>query len=269
MKNEEKLRELVRDAYATIAQSPSCGCGCNCSTDIAESLGYSNDDLAVIPDGANLGLSCGNPVALSSLSEGETVLDLGSGGGLDVFIAATKVGSTGFAIGVDMTYEMISKARANAREFSARTGLANFEFRLGEIEALPVADSSVDIIISNCVLNLSTQKDRVWREIARVLKPTGRICVSDIVLLKPLPDFLKNDINALSACVSGAVSVESTLQMARNAGIANIAVQLRNDYMAALDNTHADAPTHVNFAKDAAINLSEYVSSAVFTGQRT
>ncbi len=268
MKNEQTLRELVRTAYATLAKSSSCGCGCTSSGDLAKTLGYSDDDLACLPDGANMGLSCGNPIALSSLVHGETVLDLGSGGGFDVFIAAMKVGKDGFVIGVDMTSEMILKARTNARDFSTKTELHNFEFRLGEIEALPVADSSIDVVISNCVLNLSSQKERVWQEIYRVLKPTGRICISDIVLLNPLPEFLMNSASALSACISGATTIENTLLMARNAGMSNIEVKLQNDYRAVLDSFEdSDNPNNTN--ENMPIKISEYVRSAVFFGHKS
>ena len=174
-----------------------------------------------MPPAINLpvGLSCGNPTAIASLKEGDVVLDLGSGGGFDVFIAAQKVGATGRSIGVDMTPAMIQKARKNAVKFTKRSGLDNVEFRLGEIEHLPVADASVDVIISNCVINLSPEKDQVWKEVSRVLKPGGRACISDVALLRPLPHNLRNSIEALVGCVAGAALLEDTHKMVQAAGL--------------------------------------------------
>jgi ubiquinone/menaquinone biosynthesis C-methylase UbiE len=186
---------------------------------LAQALGYKAEELRTLPEGANMGLSCGNPVALASLREGEVVLDLGSGGGFDVFIAGPKVGAQGRAIGVDMTPEMLSKARANIFAYRQRTGLDNVEFRLGEIVHLPVADASVDAVISNCVINLSADKAQVWREIARVLKPGGRASVSDIALLKPLPEAARASVQALVGCVAGAVLIDETKKMVRTAGL--------------------------------------------------
>ncbi len=209
---------MVRKGYAAIAtsepssRSHSCGCGGAKITpqDLAEKIGYSAGDLAALPEGANLGLSCGNPAALAALKPGEVVLDLGSGGGFDVFIAGRKVGATGRAIGVDMTPEMLAKARRNTAGYRQQTGLDNVEFRLGEIEHLPVADNSVDAIISNCVINLSPDKPQVWREMARVLKPGGRVAVSDLALLQPLPPAVREMVEAVIGCVAGAVLVDET-----------------------------------------------------------
>ena len=176
--DKETVRQTVREGYGKIAVSDNACCGsgvscCGSSPEAAAALvkhiGYSGDDLAVLPEGANMGLSCGNPTAIAALQSGEVVLDLGAGGGFDVFIAGRKVGAGGRAIGVDMTAEMLGKARRNAVEYRTRTGFANVEFRLGEIEHLPVADASIDVVISNCVLNLSPDKPQVWREMARVL----------------------------------------------------------------------------------------------------
>ncbi len=227
-------REVVREGYGRIASGGGggggggcCGsgascCGSNQPEALAQKLGYSENELAALPEGANLGLSCGNPAAVAALSPGEVVLDLGSGGGFDVFVCAQKVGPEGRAIGVDMTPEMISRARRNAAAFAERTGLANVEFRLGEIEHLPVADASVDAIISNCVINLSPEKPQVWREMARVLRPGGRVAVSDLALLKPLPEALRESVQALVGCVAGAVLVEETGRMAREAGLVDV-----------------------------------------------
>src|SRR5664279_4472605 len=191
----EAVRAAVRSGYGQIAQKEtSCCSGVSCcgsdaedSTKLASYVGYSSEELAALPEGANMGLSCGNPNALASLKPGEVVLDLGSGGGFDVFIAARTIGARGRAIGVDMTPEMLAKARKNIAAYRERSGLDNVEFRLGEIEHLPLADKSVDVVISNCVINLSPDKGQVWREIARVLKPGGRVAVSDLALFKPLP----------------------------------------------------------------------------------
>lgn len=226
MDKDEKIHNYVRDAYAQIAankkssccsSSNSC-CGTGNPEKLAIDLGYTEAELSSLPEGTNMGLSCGNPTAIASLRQGETVLDLGSGGGLDVFIAAEKVGQAGKSIGVDMTYEMLMKARNNAKEFTKRTGLNNVEFRLGEIEYLPVADNSVNAVISNCVINLSPNKPQVWKEIFRVLKPGGRAAVSDLALLKPLPENIAESVSALVGCVAGAVLIEETEKMIKEAG---------------------------------------------------
>jgi AhpD family alkylhydroperoxidase len=238
----EAVRAAVREGYGKIAQksrghasgASCCGSGPEDSAQLARHIGYSAEELVALPDGANMGLSCGNPTALASLKPGEVVLDLGSGGGFDVFMAARKVGATGRAIGVDMTPEMLAKARKNIGTYRERSGLENVEFRLGEIERLPVADNSVDVVISNCVINLSPDKPQVWREIARVLKPGGRVAVSDLALFKPLPGEVKEMIEALVGCVAGAVLVEETERMARDAGLTDIRLNAKKDYLEAM-----------------------------------
>jgi arsenite methyltransferase len=238
------LRELVRDGYKKIAQETSAGCcgaGVSCSGSspqeaekLARELGYSVEELKALPEGANMGLSCGNPAALAALKPGEVVVDLGSGGGFDIFIAGRKVGATGRAIGVDMTAEMLAKARRNTAAYREQTGLDNVEFRLGEIEHLPIADNTADVIISNCVINLSPDKAQVWREIARVLKPGGRVAVSDIALLKPLPADVLKMVEAMIGCVAGAELVSETERMARAAGLTDIALTRKPGYIEAL-----------------------------------
>jgi len=235
----EAVRTAVREGYGKIAGSGGSCCGSRPSScgstkgseRLARQVGYSAEELAALPEGANMGLSCGNPNALASLQPGEVVLDLGSGGGFDVFIAGKKVGSTGRAIGVDMTAEMLAKARRNAATYRQATGLDNVEFRLGEIEHLPVADASVDAIISNCVINLSPDKPQVWREIARVLKPGGRVAVSDLALLKPLPPGILKMVEALIGCVAGAVLLSETERMAKEAGLSDIVLNPKSGYI--------------------------------------
>jgi arsenite methyltransferase len=261
---QEKVRQTVREGYGQIAaQGQSC-CGssaCSSSDKLAETIGYSAEELAALPEGANMGLSCGNPTALASLKPGEVVLDLGSGGGFDVFIAGRKVGPTGRAIGVDMTPEMLAKARRNIDSYRAQIGLDNAEFRLGEIEHLPVADASVDVIISNCVINLSPDKPQVWREIARVLKPGGRVAVSDLALTRPLPPAVVKTVEALVGCIAGAVLVEETERMAREAGLVDIQLNPRPAYIAAMSDWNDPLYTKIieHLPKDT--KPGEYVTS--------
>ena len=219
---EEEIKKVVRGRYAEIAKQSSFCCqpvtSCCGSTDLAQDIsrkiGYTEGEIKAVPDGANLGLGCGNPVALASLREGKTVLDLGAGAGFDCFLAADKVGKNGRVIGVDMTPEMLEKARENVK----KGDYGNVKFRLGEIENLPVADNSVDVVISNCVINLAPDKRRVFREAFRVLKPGGRLMVSDIVLLKELPDFIKNSITAYTGCVAGAIQRDEYIGAIEAAG---------------------------------------------------
>ena len=227
-KEQEKVREAVRNAYGRLAGSGESafqmlGAGsCCCRPEsVSAGLGYSKEDLECAPAGANMGLGCGNPTALASIRAGETVVDLGSGGGFDCFLAAKAVGSAGRVIGVDMTPEMVSKSRRIARD----EGVDNVEFRLGEIEHLPVADNSADIILSNCVINLSPDKSSVFKEAFRVLKPGGRLAISDILALSPVPEEVKEDLNLVSACIGGAATVEETKAMLMTAGFVNIRIK--------------------------------------------
>ncbi len=225
---QKEIKKVVREGYAKIAKQSSSCCApvnsCCGSTDlvqnISKSIGYTEEELKAVPEGANLGLGCGNPTALASLREGEVVLDLGSGGGIDCFLAASKVGENGRVIGVDMTPEMLEKARENA----SKGKYTNVEFRLGEIENLPVADNSVDIVISNCVINLAPDKRRVFAEAFRVLKPGGRLMISDMVLLKELPDFIKKSIEAYIGCLSGAMMRDEYIGTIKTAGFQEVSI---------------------------------------------
>jgi len=224
----EDVRKAVREGYAKVVKqagscctpAPSCCGSSDLAQDISKKIGYTEAELKAAPEGANLGLGCGNPVALASLKQGETVLDLGAGAGFDCFLAAGRVGDSGKVIGVDMTPEMIEKARENAR----KGNYSNVEFRLGEIEHLPAADNSVDAVISNCVINLSPDKKGVFAEAFRVLKPGGRMMISDIVLLKELPAFIKNSIEAYIGCVAGAMLKDEYLKAVSEAGFQDIKI---------------------------------------------
>ena len=251
-KEKEKIRSTVRERYGKIAeaakivsgigQAPSC-CGqpetaipatsaasCCGETQAASEqmnalMGYSKEDIQSVIAGANMGLGCGNPVALASLKPGETVVDLGSGGGFDCFLAAKQVGETGRVIGVDMTPDMLSRARMNAEKM----GTKNVEFRLGEIEHLPVADNSTDIIMSNCVINLSPDKMKVYREAFRILKPGGRLAISDVVATAPLPEEIRKNLELLAACIGGAATIDDTEEMLHKAGFQNIKIAPKDD----------------------------------------
>ena len=230
MLNPEQTREVVREKYGEMARTGSSCCGggsCGSIMTLSE-IGYSPEQAAAIPEGSNLGLGCGNPLAFAAVKPGETVLDLGSGAGIDAFLAAREVGETGFVIGVDMTHDMLQRARANA----AKVGAKNVEFRLGEIEHLPVADASVDVIISNCVINLSPHKDQVFREALRVLKPGGRMLISDLVWLKPVSDEIRTSVEALVGCVAGASLKDEFLELIRGAGFRDVEVVSQDAYNA-------------------------------------
>ncbi|MBI5063222.1 MAG: arsenite methyltransferase [Desulfatitalea sp.] len=230
----EAVRQAVRSRYGQIATSPGCGCGPSPSSccgggaaitpsQIAQLLGYSSQDFSGLPAGANLGLGCGNPKAIAALKPGETVLDLGSGGGFDCFLAAREVGPTGRVI-------VVSKARANA----AQAGAHNVEFRLGEIEHLPVADASVDVILSNCVINLSPDKPQVYRDAFRVLKPGGRLAISDMVAIAPLPEEMRKEIALLTACVAGAETIDGLKRILAQIGFTQIHIQLKDEIRQAI-----------------------------------
>jgi SAM-dependent methyltransferase len=274
----DSVRKLVREGYASIAKDTSAGCcspGVSCcgsapqdADKLARELGYTVEELKALPDGANMGLSCGNPAALAALKPGETVLDLGSGGGFDVFIGGRKVGATGRAIGVDMTPEMLAKARGNLAHYRRETGLDNVEFRLGEIEHLPVADNSVDVIISNCVINLSPDKAQVWREIARVLKPGGRVAVSDMALLKPLPPEVLKMVEALVGCVAGAALVADTEAFARATGLDEVAVRVKPEYVSAMVSFEDPLYQKIVAALPAGASPDDYIASVEITARK-
>jgi arsenite methyltransferase len=222
---EEEERRKVREGYARIAQKQGSCCGCGTSYEASKKMGYSEEDLEAVPEGANMNLGCGNPVALASLKEGEIVIDLGSGGGFDCFLAAKKVGDKGKVIGVDMTPEMVDKARENAKKGK----YTNVEFRLGEIENLPVADNTADVIISNCVINLTPNKKKVFKEAFRVLKSGGRLMISDLVLLKELPDEVKKAMDSTS-CVAGAIMKDKYVEAIETVGFEDVTTTEEKGY---------------------------------------
>ena len=263
--NLEETREFIRKNYESVALkgSEGCGCGCSCNTqqeegnpldlkELSLSLGYSESELLDIPNDANMGLGCGNPIAIAALKEGEIVLDLGSGGGFDCFLARRQVGESGFVIGVDMTPEMIRLSRENAE----KSGYSNIEFRLGEIEHLPVADASVDVIISNCVINLSLEKEQVFKDAFRVLKHGGRLSITDIVATAELPENIKQDLSMMAGCISGAENTDKLKKMLENAGFSNIKM-LPKDNSKQILNTWAPGR-----------NIEEYVASFIIEAQK-
>ncbi|MBN2267397.1 MAG: arsenite methyltransferase [Candidatus Babeliaceae bacterium] len=233
--SNDNIRKAVREQYGKVAESGNSGCGCSATSCCDESrsdakatsmeLGYSSLDVNHVPEGANMGLGCGNPKAIASLQPGETVLDLGSGGGFDCFLAVQEVGESGTVIGVDMTPEMVSKARDNAE----KVGYDNVDFRLGEIENLPVADGVIDVIISNCVINLSPEKAKVFQESYRVLKPGGRLAISDVVATAELPEKLKSDMALFTGCISGASAITEIETMLKDTGFEAIAIKPKDE----------------------------------------
>jgi arsenite methyltransferase len=249
----DKTRDIVREHYANVS-TKNIGCAPACCgpmpTGQSLSLGYTDSDLAAVPEGADLGLGCGNPNAIAALAPGETVLDLGSGGGFDAFLAARAVGPTGRVIGVDMTPEMISRARDNARKVSA----SNVEFRLGEIEHLPVADQTVDAIMSNCVINLSPEKESVFSEALRVLKPGGRLAISDVVAIAPIPPELQTQAAALAGCISGASPLDELKQMLAKVGFVDIQVTI--------------APRSAEIVDSWLAGASKFIASATIEARR-
>jgi len=284
--NEDAVREKVREGYAKVARQGSltaaaategcCGpstsscCGPGHSAgQLAEKLGYSAEQLAALPEGANMGLSCGNPTAIAALTPGQVVLDLGSGGGFDCFLAGPKVGPAGRIIGVDMTPDMISKARRNVVSYRKNTGLDNVEFRLGEIEHLPVADGSVDVVISNCVINLSPDKPQVWREITRALRPGGKVAVSDLALLRPLPEAIRRMVDALIGCIAGAVLVEEYKAMIQAAGLTSIEVVLKPEYVAAISGAEDPLYRKIAEALPAGTTAADFITSVDVTARKS
>jgi arsenite methyltransferase len=274
--DHDTVRDIVREGYGKIARGESAtstatapgekaGCcgGGSCASDqeLVERIGYSPSELADLPEGANMGLSCGNPTAIASLKPGEVVLDLGSGGGFDAFVAGPKVGPKGRVIGVDMTPDMISKARRNLVVYRERTGLDNVEFRLGEIENLPVANRSVDVVISNCVLNLSPDKEQVWREIARVLKPGGRVAVSDLALTRALPEEVETMVEALCGCVAGAALVTDVERMIRKAGLGDVKLTAKPGYVAGMEETQDPLYRKIAESLPEGSSPAEYITS--------
>lgn len=280
----QTVREQVRAGYAEVARTgglstaprgSGCCSGTSCcgpagggAAGFAQKLGYNEAELATLPDGANMGLSCGNPTALAALKPGEIVLDLGSGGGFDCFLAGPRVGPTGRVIGVDMTPEMLSKARGNLATYRARTGLDNVEFRLGEIEHLPLPDGSVDVVISNCVINLSPDKPQVWREIARVLKPGGRVAVSDLALLRPLPESVRGMVEALVGCIAGAALVTDTERFARAAGLVDIHLEQKPDYIASMASVEDPLYRKIAAALPPGTGPADFVTSLNVTARK-
>lgn len=249
----DQTRDLVRDHYAKVSTG-NAGCAPGCCAvmpgDQSQMLGYSAADVAAVGDGADLGLGCGNPTAIASLQPGETVLDLGSGGGFDAFLAARAVGPTGRVIGVDMTAEMIARARGNARKLET----TNVEFRLGEIEHLPVADGTVDVILSNCVINLSPEKAAVFREAFRVLRDGGRLAISDVVAIGPIPDELRTAAASVAGCIGGAALLDDVKRMLADAGFSSVDVTI--------------APRSAEIVDSWMPGVSKYIASATIEARR-
>lgn len=273
------IRDIVRNQYGAMARAGSSGCGsatsgcCAPAADpatLAAAIGYDAAELArILPAGANLGLSCGNPGAIAALTPGDIVLDLGSGAGFDAFLSGPKVGAMGRVIGVDMTPDMVTKARGHLAGYVQRTGLANVEFRMGEIEHLPVADGAVDVVISNCVINLSPDKPQVWREIARVLKPGGRVAVSDLVLLRPLPESVSQAVEAYIGCIAGAATVDDLRRMMHAAGLTEVVLTPKAAYVDTLMANGDDLYRQVAAQLPAGTSPADYITSMDITARKS
>jgi len=267
MMKEREIKRAVRDGYARIAKRATsyydsksyCGCT-DLPEEISKRLGYTDEEIQAAPPGSNLGLGCGNPVALASIGNGEIVLDMGSGAGFDCFLASNQVGQNGKVIGVDMTSEMVENARTNAK----KGGYTNIDFRQGDLENMPVADNYVDVVISNCVINLVPSKDRAFKEAFRVLKPGGRLAVSDIVLLRDLPEFVKRSTDAYIGCLAGAIMKEDYLNIIKSAGFMNIKVMDETAFpIESLVSESAGSPIKdmPELSKEQLRNVSDSVSS--------
>ena len=253
----KKYAEIARGGAGSLCRNKSCCESPDLTKVMSNNIGYSEKEIKIVPEGSNLGLGCGNPVALASLKKGETVLDLGAGAGFDCFLAAQRVGKNGKVIGVDMTTEMIDKARENGQ----KGGYDNVEFRLGEIENLPAADNSVDAVISNCVINLSADKRQVFQEAFRVLKPGGRLMISDLVLLKELPDEIRNSVQAYVGCIAGALLKEDYLSLIKEAGFQDVKLLKESQYPATIVKDSRDQTGKSGCAVSAdAVKLSGHIS---------
>jgi SAM-dependent methyltransferase len=266
----------IQDAYGKIASigggccGPQSGCcGGGRAGEVAQGVGYSDAELATLPEGANLGLSCGNPTALAGLKPGEIVLDLGSGAGLDVFLAAQRVGPEGHVHGVDMTKEMLVKARHNAAEFKRRTGLSNVTFHQGQIEAIPLPDGYVDVVLSNCVLNLSPDQPKVWKEIARVLKPGGRVSISDMVLLRPLPEAVRESVEALVGCISGAPVLTDLQTMVSASGLVDPTFIDKGEAVEAMLPVDDPMTDHLLGLLPVGTKPSDYITSMIISARKS
>lgn len=274
--DKAELQARILEDYTSIAvgAARSCCGGSGCCgggtgvENLSMSLGYAAEDLARLPDGVDMGLSCGNPGAIAAIREGEVVLDLGSGGGFDAFLAGPRAGAAGRVIGVDMTPAMITRARKACASYREHTGLDNVEFRLGEIEHLPVADASVDVVMSNCVINLSTDKAQVWREIFRVLRPGGRVAVSDMVLRQPLPAAAVAPAEAWSGCIAGAMLLAETEALIRECGFADLSVSCRAGYTEVMET--AGDPLYAQICRQLppGSSLADFLTSAEFSARK-
>ncbi len=286
LERENRIHDRVREGYAALAvgsekmprtpgaSSGSCGGGSCCgpvmsAEELARRLGYAPEDLEKLPHSANLGLSCGNPTAIAALEPGEVVVDLGSGAGFDCFLAGPKVGPSGRVIGVDMTWEMIRRARESLVDYRDRSGLDNVEFRLGEIEHLPLADASVDVVVSNCVINLSPQKEQVYSEIARVLRPGGRIAVSDIALLRELPEVVSREALHWVGCVAGADLVSTIRDRLERVGFEEVHLEPQEDYVRTMEEMNDPLYSRIRALLPEGDHPHDYLTSLEIRGRRS